>query len=84
MHCFAGNSPITGYLLRLKKRSSSTWETRTITTNNSNADAEQLVLSDLEANTQYNVQVKAQNIHGYETGIGSFSTMKTVKTAERD
>ena len=80
--CFNGNSNITGYLLRFKKTSSSVWGTRNVTVNNNNA--EEPVLTDLEANTQYDVQVKAYNRHGYGIGVrnDSFSVIRTVKTAE--
>ena len=81
--CFNGNSPITGYLLRFKKRTSSEWETRNITANNDNEDVENLLLKGLEDNTQYDTQVKARNTHGYESGSGSFSITKRVRTAEK-
>ena len=76
--CFNGNSPITGYLLRFKKSSSFEWKT----VKNDNAKSEEVLLRDLEAFTQYDVQVKAGNRHGFENGSDSFSMMKTVKTAE--
>ena len=78
--CYNGNSPITGYLLRFRKTSSSPWETRTIIANNGNTQV--VILSDLEANTQYEVQVKAKNKHGYETGSDSFSVMTRATTEE--
>ena len=82
VRCFNGNSPITGYLLRFKKKSSSEWTTRKITanSNNTSADMEELVLRGLEANTLYDVQVQAGNAHGYETGSNSFNTLM-VRTA---
>ena len=85
--CFNGYAPITGYLLRFKKKTSSSWETRTLTATNSNPGAEKLVLRYLEANSQYEVQVKARNRHGYYDdldgyGSDSFSRMKTVRTAK--
>ena len=78
--CFDGHSPITGYHVRFKKTSSSVWKARDLTANSNNA--QEVVLVDLEADTQYDVQVQARNKHGYETGIGSFSTItKAAKTA---
>ena len=77
--CFDGNSPITGYRLRFKKPSLSVWETREVTANSANA--QKVVLTDLEANTQYEVQAKGGNRHGYATGIESFSVMTTTMTA---
>ena len=76
--CFNGNSPITGYLLRFKKSSSFEWKT----VKNDNAKSEEVLLRDLEAFTQYDVQVKAGNRHGFEIGSDSFSMMTAVKTAE--
>ena len=80
--CFNGNSPITGYRLRFKKTASSEWASRNVTANNNDAGVEEVVLRDLEAYTQYDVQVKAGNKHGYEAGSDSFSMIKTVRTAE--
>ena len=79
--CFNGNSPITGYLLQFKKDSSSEWKSRS-TSENKDTKAGEVVLTDLQAFTQYDVQVKARNRHGYETRNYSFSAVKTVRTAE--
>ena len=63
------------------------WENRTLTATNSNTGAEKLVLRDLEASAQYEVQIKARNRHGYyddlnENGSNSFSMTTTVRTTE--
>ena len=79
--CFNGYSPITGYLLRFKRKASSLWETRILTAGKNNVGAEELVLRDLEANVQYDVQVNAGNRHGYETRSDSFRMTTTVQTA---
>ena len=77
--CFNGNSLISGYFLRFRKRTSLGWENLNKTANNNKADVEILALRDLEANTQYEVR---GNKHGYETGSDSYSVMKTVRTAK--
>ena len=85
--CFDGYSPITGYLLRFKKKTSMRWKLRTLPATTTRAGTEELVLRDLEVNVQYDVQVKARNRHGYYddligNGSDSFSAMKTVRPAE--
>jgi hypothetical protein len=75
--CFDGNSPITGYRLNFRKSSSPEW-----TTVKQNNSLSEVLLSGLEAFTQYQVQVKAGNRHGFENGSDAFSMVKEVKTAE--
>ena len=63
------------------------WENRTLTATNSNTGEEKLVLRDLEASAQYEVQVKARNRHGYYddldgNGTDSFSMLKMVVIAK--
>ena len=67
-----------GYLLQFKINSSSVWKSLNTTSDNNYT----VLLRDLKAFTQYDVQIKARNRHGYETGSESFSTVKTVRTAE--
>ena len=67
-----------GYLLLFKISSSSVWKSLNTTSDNNCT----VLLRDFQALTQYDVQIKARNRHGYETGGDSFSIMKTVRTAE--
>ena len=79
---FNGNSPIMSYLLRFKMSYSPRWKSLNTTSENNNTKVANVLLRDLKAFTQYDVQIKARNRYGYETGSDSFSMMKTVRTAE--
>ena len=53
-----------------------------MTAENNNVHIAKVALRDLDAFTQYDVQLKGENRHGFEDGDDSFSIMKTVRTGE--
>jgi hypothetical protein len=85
VRCFNGYSPITGCLVQVKKITSRVWQTRNITViDHSREGLVYMVLTNLDANTFYDVRVKARNKHGYEEeGVLSGGTTMA-RTAEEE